>query len=72
MAKPITAWEMTVIINIQGMNKRIDPKYDGSIDFKRLRKLNLDELHAEQELLIPKYNNKIDSVVKEINFRQYE
>jgi hypothetical protein len=72
MVKPITPWEMTVIINIQAMNKYLDPKYDGSKDFKRLRKLNLEELHKEQEILIPKWNEKIDSTIKEINERQNE
>jgi hypothetical protein len=72
MVKPITPWEMTVIINIQAMNKYLDPKYDGFASFKRLRKLNLEELHKEQELLISKYNELARAKFNEIIERQNE
>jgi hypothetical protein len=47
---------MTVIINIQMMNKKIDPKYNEVKDFKRLNNLDVLSLYREQDETIIKYN----------------
>ena len=50
---------MTVICNIQAMNEKIDPSYNGCNDFKRLEKLTENELYNMQDELIPAYNNAV-------------
>lgn len=47
---------MTVIINIQMMNTKINPKYDGAKDFKRLNNLTVLDLYEEQDKTIIEYN----------------
>ena len=47
---------MTVIINIQTMNSKINGLYDPQKDFKRLEKMTEDELHEEQNNLVTHYN----------------
>lgn len=48
---------MTVICNIQGMKKVIDPNYNETEDFKTLEKMTDDELHILQDKVIDLYNN---------------
>lgn len=50
---------MTVIINIQMMNKHINADYNPVEDFHRLRKWDLEKLRDEQNRLIPEYNKTI-------------
>ena len=47
---------MTAIINIQLMSKSIDPNYDTVKNFKRMEKMEYDDLFKEQDELILKYN----------------
>ena len=51
---------MTVICNIQNMNRYIHGKvYDSTKEFKKLEKLTEDQLYTMQENLIPEYNNAV-------------
>jgi hypothetical protein len=47
---------MTVIINIQMMNEKINPKYNRIRDFKRLNNLSVLDLYEEQDKTIIEYN----------------
>ncbi len=52
---------MTIICNIQSMRIRINNKYKRFADFTRLQGMTADELHAEQDELIPLYNQVISN-----------
>jgi hypothetical protein len=54
---------MTVIINIQTMNKKINVLYNSDKDFKRLEKMTEDQLHEEQNNLVPLYNNFVTAQI---------
>ncbi len=47
---------MNVIINIQNMKTKINPKYDRFSDFGNLEKLTENQLYRLQDRLIPEYN----------------
>jgi hypothetical protein len=59
MKNRVTPEQMNVIVNIQMMKNKIDPAYDWTKHYKRLHKLSVDELRAEQERLIPLYNEAV-------------
>lgn len=55
----LTEEAMTVIINIQCMNTKINENYNTIEDFYNLQWKNIDDLRQMQDNLIPLYNESI-------------